>query len=197
MMNFTCSAKIAGMACAGLVSFCALAAEPRADAVVAETLDGAAKIGAVRPGAAPCGGGVCAMPTGAAFLSGTCATAKERAATGPFFAGDIHDVIERAGRDGKRVVMSLGRAACPRCLKFYRLVEEGRLEFDPAKCVYVKLLVDDVDQRETFLSFCDPDGDNRLPYLGVYDPASGEASTRAAGGTLEECRSFFGDVLRK
>ena len=147
--------------------------------------------------AASCKDGVCTMPTGATFLTGKCAKAEDQAATGPFFTGDIHDLIDKAGKEGKTVVMSLGRKACPRCLKFYRLVEGGALKFDPAKCVYVKLLVVDLDHKETFLSFCDPDGDNRLPYLGVYNPSSGEASTRAAGGTLEECQAFFKDLLQK
>lgn len=137
----------------------------------------------------------CQLPTGATFLTGgRCATPDVQRETGPFFAGDVHAAIDQATKDGKVVVMSLGRQKCPRCLKFYALQERGPLKFDPAKCVYLKLLVDDLDHRETFLSFCTPE-DGRLPYLGVYNPATGEASCRTAGGTLDECRLFFKDVL--
>lgn len=137
----------------------------------------------------------CPLPTGATFLTGgRCATPDVQRETGPFFAGDVHAAIDQATKDGKVVVMSLGRRKCPRCLKFYALQERGQLTFDPAKCVYLKLLVDDLDHKETFLSFCAPE-DGRLPYLGVYNPATGETSCRTAGGTLDECREFFKDVL--
>lgn len=140
-----------------------------------------------------CEAGECRLPTGASFMAGG-AKPELQAETAPFFSGDLHEAIDRAEQDGKVVVMSLGRRACTRCLKFYALHEGGKLKFDPAKCVYVKLLVDDSDHKQTFLSFCEPE-DTRLPFLGVYDPATGESSCRSAGGTLEECRAFFKPVL--
>lgn len=140
-----------------------------------------------------CTANECRMPIGASCMVGG-ARPDVQAKTEPFFAGDLHEALDQAERDGKVVVMSLGRKACTRCLKFYALHESGDLKFDPTKCIYVKLLVDDSDHKQTFLSFCAPE-DTRLPFLGVYDPSTGAASCRSGGGTLDECRAFFKSVL--
>ena len=47
-----------------------------------------------------------------------------------YFRGDLEAELQRADRERKRVVVSLGREICGRCQKFYKLLDEGKLVFD-------------------------------------------------------------------
>lgn len=145
--------------------------------------------------AAKCGGGACSAPEELRYPPAPKGCKLAEATAMPYFKGDINELIDRAEKEKKILVMSVGRRICTRCKTFYELAEGGKLEFDEKKCIYAKLLVDDPEQRQFFMSFCAPE-DRRLPYLGMYNPATGDSATRTAGGTLEECREFFKEVLK-
>jgi len=148
-----------------------------------------------------CSGGVCApaakcdpsaprdLPD-APILAG-----KKLPPTGPFFSGDFVSAIDKAESAGKAVVISLGRQMCPRCLKLYNYMETGQIKLDPEKCIYLKLHVDNLEQRELFLSYFET-VDNHLPYLGIHrkDDNLGKPA-RSGQGDLASYREFLKDVI--
>lgn len=110
-----------------------------------------------------------------------------------YFHGDVEGELQRADREGKRVVVSLGREICGRCQKFYKLLAEDKLVLDPAKCIYLKLDVDELEQREYFYAWFDPE-DRRLPYVGVLDPNARTGVCVSAGCDLVQLKKLLGDL---
>lgn len=86
---------------------------------------------------------------------------------------DFDAVCRKAGEANKRVLVSLGREACGRCQRFYELVRRGEVRIDTNAFVFVRLDVDDHEQREYFLGTFEP-SDSRLPFVGVTDGARSE-----------------------
>lgn len=86
---------------------------------------------------------------------------------------DFDAVCRKAGEEKKRVLVSLGREACGRCQRFYELVRRGEVRIDTNAFVFVRLDVDDHEQREYFLGTFEPP-DSRLPFVGVTDGARSE-----------------------
>lgn len=112
-----------------------------------------------------------------------------------YFHGDLEAELQRADREGKRVVVSLGREICGRCQKFYKLLADGSLAFDAAKCTYLKLDVDELEQREYFYSWFDPE-DRRLPYVGVLDPNARTGTCVSAGCDLPALKKLLGNLAK-
>ena len=110
-----------------------------------------------------------------------------------YFRGDLEAELQRADRERKRVVVSLGREICGRCQKFYKLLDEGKLVFDAKKCIYLKLDVDDLEQREYFYSWFEPE-DRRLPFVGVLDPNARTGTCVSAGCELPALSRLLGDL---
>lgn len=110
-----------------------------------------------------------------------------------YFRGDLEAELQRADRERKRVVVSLGREICGRCQKFYKLLDEGKLVFDAKKCIYLKLDVDDLEQREYFYSWFEPE-DRRLPFVGVLDPNARTGTCVSAGCELPSLSRLLGDL---
>ena len=86
---------------------------------------------------------------------------------------DFDAVCRKAGEEKKRVLVSLGREACGRCQPFYELVRRGEVRIDTNAFVFVRLDVDNHEQREYFLGTFEPP-DSRLPFVGVTDGARSE-----------------------
>lgn len=86
---------------------------------------------------------------------------------------DFDAVCRKAGEEKKRVLVSLGREACGRCQRFYELVRRGEVRIDTNAFVFVRLDVDNHEQREYFLGTFEPP-DSRLPFVGVTDGARSE-----------------------
>jgi hypothetical protein len=149
--------------------------------------------------AAPCSGSSCSGGACSAapcdMRDAPCLNGKKLPATGPFFSGDPSLAIAKAEREGKTLVVTLGRQLCTRCLKLYGFLETKQLALDPKKCVYLKLHVDNLEHREIFLSYFET-ADRHLPYLGVRKPDDGLGKpARSGGGTLADYRAYLKDVL--
>ncbi len=86
----------------------------------------------------------------------------------PYLEEDFDAVCRRAKAENKLLLVSLGREICGRCQKFYGFVKNGEVEIDPAKCVFVRLDVDNMEHREYFFSTFEPE-DRHLPYVGVMN----------------------------
>ena len=81
---------------------------------------------------------------------------------------DFDAVCQKAGREKKKVFVSIGREVCGRCQRFYELVRRGEVRIDTNAFMFVRLNIDECAQRVFFLgSFVPPD--NRLPFVGVTD----------------------------
>ena len=81
---------------------------------------------------------------------------------------DFDAVCQKAGREKKKVFVSIGREVCGRCQRFYELVRRGEVQIDANALMFVRLNVNDFWQREYFLSTFEAP-DNRLPFVGVTD----------------------------
>ena len=81
---------------------------------------------------------------------------------------DFDAVCQKAGREKKKVFVSIGREVCGRCQRFYELVRRGEVRIDTNAFMFVRLNIDDFSQREYFLGTVEPP-DNRLPFVGVTD----------------------------
>jgi len=146
-------------------------------------------------GAPSCTGSACNASAPHDFPDAPIIAGKKLPPTGPFFTGDVAAAIDEAESRHKAVVISLGRQMCPRCLKLYNYLETKQLKLDPAKCIYLKLHVDNLEHREIFMSYFET-ADNHLPYLGVHraDDPLGKAA-RSGGGDLPSYREFLKDLL--
>ena len=83
---------------------------------------------------------------------------------------DFNAVCRKAGEEKKRILVSIGREACGRCQRFYELLRCGDIKIDTNTVAYVRLDIDDYNQREYFLGTFEPP-DNQLPFVGVTDAA--------------------------
>jgi hypothetical protein len=92
---------------------------------------------------------------------------------------------EKAAKEGKIVLVSIGREVCGRCQVFYEFLKKGRVKFDPAKVVYVKLCIDDYEHKEYFLSTFEPPN-NHLPFVGVVKGERGFGVPCLSGGQTPE-----------
>lgn len=81
---------------------------------------------------------------------------------------DFDAVCQKAGKEKKKVFVSIGREVCGRCQRFYELVRRGEVRVDTNAFTFVRLNIDDFSQREYFLGTFEPP-DNRLPFVGVTD----------------------------
>ena len=81
---------------------------------------------------------------------------------------DFDEVCREAGREKKKLLVSIGREACGRCQRFYELVRRGEVKVDTNAFVFVRLNIDDYSQREDFLGTFEPP-DGHLPFVGVTD----------------------------
>ena len=83
---------------------------------------------------------------------------------------DFNAVCRKAGEAKKRILVSIGREACGRCQRFYELLRCGEIKIDTNTVTYVRLDIDDYNQREYFLGTFEPP-DSQLPFVGVTDAA--------------------------
>ena len=86
----------------------------------------------------------------------------------PYLKEDFNSVCEKAKKECRLVLVSLGREICGRCQKFYGFVKTGQVTIDPKKYVFIRLDVDNYEHREYFYSTFDPP-DSRLPFVGVME----------------------------
>lgn len=86
---------------------------------------------------------------------------------------DFDAVCRKAGEANKKIVVSIGREVCERCQRFYEQVRRGVVKIDTNRFVFVRLNIDNYEQREYFLGTFSPP-DNRLPYVGVTNGARDE-----------------------
>lgn len=104
---------------------------------------------------------------------------------------DFDAVCQRAGREKKKVFVSIGREVCGRCQRFYELVRRGEVTVDTNAFVFVRLNIDDPSQREYFLGTFEPE-DNRLPFVGVTDAERSEIRPCLTGApSAEEYRKLL------
>lgn len=86
---------------------------------------------------------------------------------------DFDAICQQAGKENKKVFVSIGREVCGRCQRFYELVRRGDIRIDTNAFTFVRLNIDDYSQREYFLGTFEPP-DNRLPFVGVTDAERSE-----------------------
>ena len=135
------------------------------------------------------------IATIAALLALATAYGARAAKTAPYFRGDIQEVLDRTCNEKKMLLISIGREICGRCQKFYALLDDGRLTLDKEKCTYLKLDIDDTEQREYFVSWFDPP-DPRLPFVGVLDPNVCTGTCLTAACELDRLRSLLGNLAK-
>ena len=109
---------------------------------------------------------------------------------------DFEDACRDAAKDGKRVVVSIGREACGRCQVFYEYVKRGELKIDKEKFALLRLDIDDASQHSYFLSTFTP-ADNNLPFVGVMNGDRDALSPCMSGGhTAAEYAKMLNEVLK-
>ncbi len=113
----------------------------------------------------------------------------------PYFTGDVQEFLDKACAADKRVLVSLGREKCGRCQKFYALLDGGSLVLDDAKCMYLKMNVDEVEHHEYFSSWFYP-MDPRLPFVGVLDPNACTGTCITAACDIERLKGLLGDMAK-
>ena len=132
------------------------------------------------------------LATLAVIAAGDAKTTK----TTPYFKGDIQDVLDKACAEKKLLFVSIGREICGRCQKLYALLDDGRLTLDESRCTYLKLDIDDTEQREYFISWLDPQ-DPRLPFVGVLDPNVCTGTCLTAACELDRLRKLLGNLEKR
>ena len=132
-----------------------------------------------------------AIVTVATLLALALANGARAAKPAPYFK----EVLDRACNEKKMLLISIGREICGRCQKFYALLDDGRLTLDEKKCTYLKLDIDDTEQREYFVSWFDP-SDPRLPFVGVLDPNVCTGSCLTAACDLTALRGLLGNLAK-
>ena len=95
-------------------------------------------------------------------------SARAQAALPPYMEEDFNSACEKAKKDGKLLLVSMGREICGRCQKFYGFIRDGQVRIDPKRYVFIHLDVDNYEHREYFYSTFDPP-DRKLPFVGVMD----------------------------
>ncbi|MEI7945330.1 MAG: hypothetical protein WCJ02_01475 [bacterium] len=113
-----------------------------------------------------------------------------KADSGPYFKGNLDAVIEKAQKDKKWVVVSIGRDACPLTTRFYHYVESGLVPLDMDKYVYVKLDIDDYEQQDAFCQHFMVEG-NLLPFIGVITKDGRATDLHYGYGTSDDFAAFI------
>jgi hypothetical protein len=108
-----------------------------------------------------------------------------QAALPPYLVEDFSAACEKAKKEGRLVLVSLGREICGRCQKFYGFVRDGQVKIDPKKYVFIRLDVDNYEHREYFYSTFDPP-DRKLPFVGVMDGDRTAVKEALSGGHTPE-----------
>ncbi len=144
-----------------------------------------------------CGGAESPCLSPHAALSNEVAALRKRPAVcelPPYLTGDFDAACRAAGEANKRVLVSIGREACGRCQRFYELVRRGDIRIDTNAFTFVRLNIDNMEQREYFLgTFMPPD--NRLPFVGVTDGARSEIRPCLTGApSVEAYRALLRDA---
>lgn len=116
-----------------------------------------------------------------------------KADSGPYFKGNLDAVIEKAQKDKKCVVVSIGRDACPLTTRFYHYVESGLVPLDMDKYVYVKLDIDDYEQQEAFCQHFMVEG-NLLPFIGVITKDGRATDLHYGYGTSDDFAAFIKEM---
>jgi hypothetical protein len=113
-----------------------------------------------------------------------------KADSGPYFKGSLDAVIEKAQKDKKWVVVSIGRDACPLTTRFYHYVESGLVPLDMDKYVYVKLDIDDYEQQDAFCQHFMVEG-NLLPFIGLITKDGRATDLHYGYGTSDDFAAFI------
>jgi thioredoxin-related protein len=109
-----------------------------------------------------------------------------------YLSEDFDDACSKAKKEGKKVLVSLGREECGRCQVFYEFLKKGHIKLDPKKFVYVRLCIDDLTHKEYFLSTFAP-SDNHLPFVGIVDGDRGiEEPCLSGGKTVDDYHKLMG-----
>jgi len=113
-----------------------------------------------------------------------------KADSGPYFAGNLDNVIDKALKEKKCLVVSIGRDACPLTTRFYHYVESGLVPLDMDKYVYVKLDIDNYEQQEAFCQHFMVEG-NLLPFIGVITKEGLASELHYGYGTSDDFAEFI------
>lgn len=113
-------------------------------------------------------GGLSGAEVAAPAATNAVVAAKAKADLPPYLTEDFNSACEKAKKEGRLVLVSLGREICGRCQKFYGFVKDGQVKIDSKKYVFIRLDVDNYEHREYFYSTFDPP-DRKLPFVGVMD----------------------------
>lgn len=113
-----------------------------------------------------------------------------KADSGPYFKGNLDAVIDKAYKQKKCVVVSIGRDACPLTTRFYHYVESGLVPLDLSKYVYVKLDIDDYEQQDAFCQHFMVEG-NLLPFIGVINKDGIASELHYGYGTSDDFAAFI------
>jgi hypothetical protein len=113
-----------------------------------------------------------------------------KADSGPYFKGNLENVIDKALKEKKCVVVSIGRDACPLTTRFYHYVESGLVPLDMNKYVYVKLDIDDYEQQDAFCQHFMVEG-NLLPFIGVITKEGIASELHYGYGTSDDFADFI------
>ena len=113
-----------------------------------------------------------------------------------YLENDFDTECEKAAKEGKIVLVSIGREVCGRCQVFYEFLKKGRVKIDPKKVVYLKLCIDNPDHKEYFLSTFEP-ANNHLPFVGVVKGERGIGDPCLSGAqTPEAYMKIISDAVK-
>jgi hypothetical protein len=113
-----------------------------------------------------------------------------------YLENDFDTECEKAAKEGKIVLVSIGREVCGRCQVFYEFLKKGRVKIDPKKVVYLKLCIDNPDHKEYFLSTFEP-ANNHLPFVGVVKGERGIGDPCLSGAqTPEAYMKIISDAIK-
>jgi hypothetical protein len=110
--------------------------------------------------------------------------------SGPYFKGNLDTVVEKAFKEKKCVLVSIGRDACPLTTQFYHYVASGLVPLDWSKYVYVKLDIDDYVQQDAFCQYFMVEG-NILPFVGVINRDGIASELHYGYGTSDDFAVFI------
>lgn len=113
-----------------------------------------------------------------------------------YMTTDFDTECEKAAKEGKIVLVSIGREVCGRCQVFYEFLKKGHVKIDPKKVVYLKLCIDNFEHKEYFLSTFEPPN-NHLPFVGVVKGERGIGDPCLSGAqTPEAYQKLMADAIK-
>jgi hypothetical protein len=113
-----------------------------------------------------------------------------------YLENDFDTECEKITKEGKIVLVSIGREICGRCQVFYEFLKKGHIKIDSKKVVYLKLCIDNSDHKEYFLSTFEPPN-NHLPFVGVVKGERGIGEPCLSGAqTPEAYMKIISDALK-